>query len=166
MLKITVNESESIEVRQEKDTWHLNGKPFDGSLTELSPRHFHIIWQGRSFNVEVIEHDSSQKTTLLRINGQEVATTAQDSLDLLLDSMGMKQAVTNRINEIKAPMPGLIQSVAVKAGDVVHKGDTLLVLVAMKMENTLKAPGEGTVKTIRTAPGTSVEKNQVLIEFE
>ena len=62
-------------------------------------------------------------------------------------------------------MPGLIQSVDVEVGQVINKGDILLVLVAMKMENAIKAPADATVKAIRITPDSSVEKNQILIEF-
>jgi biotin carboxyl carrier protein len=53
----------------------------------------------------------------------------------------------------------------VKAGDSVKAGDQLLILEAMKMENILKSPGEGVVKTVKVKKGDTVEKNQVLIEF-
>lgn len=165
MLKIKVNESQEFEVRQEKDGWFLDGELFDGDVAQLSPHHYHVVWQDRSFNVEVVEHNAATRETTLKINGQLLTTSAKNRFDLLLESMGMSQAVSNKINEIKAPMPGLIQSIAVQVGDTVQKGDTLLVLVAMKMENAIKAPAEATVKAIRTEAGSSVEKNHVLIEF-
>ena len=129
------------------------------------PTHYHVIWNDRSFEVEVVEQDPVAKKTVLKINGQLLTTTAQDRVALLLESMGMGQAATAKINDVKAPMPGLIQSVTVTVGDTVQKGDILLVLVAMKMENAIKAPTDATIKAIRIEPGTSVEKNQVLIEF-
>lgn len=165
MLKIKVNELQEFEVKQEKEDWYLNDELFDGDVAQLSPHHYHVIWQDRSFNVEVVEHDAATKQTTLKINGQLLTTSAKNRFDLLLESMGMNQTVSNKINEIKAPMPGLIQSITVQEGDTVQKGDTLLVLVAMKMENAIKAPAEATVKAIRTESGSSVEKNQVLIEF-
>jgi len=177
MLKITVHdaaagqaespESEKsvFEIKPEKDHWLLDDVAFDGDVLQLSPNHYHVLWRDRSYNVEMVEHSPTDKKTTFRINGHLLTTTAQDRFDLLLESMGMGQALNVRVNEVKAPMPGLIQSVAVQVGTTVQKGDTLLVLVAMKMENAIKSPGEGTVKSIRVEPGTSVEKNQVLIEF-
>ncbi|GHB76214.1 biotin/lipoyl-containing protein [Persicitalea jodogahamensis] len=165
MLKVKVNESQEYEVTSKKEGWYLNDELFDGDLVQLGPQNYHVIWKDRSFNVEVVEYDATAKQASLKINGHLLTISAKNRFDLLLESMGMSQAVNNKINEIKAPMPGLIQSIAVKEGDAVQKGDTLLVLVAMKMENAIKAPGEATVKTIRTEAGSSVEKNQVLIEF-
>ena len=63
-------------------------------------------------------------------------------------------------------MPGLIWDIKVQVGDVVKAGDVVLVLVAMKMENALKSSGDGVVKSIKVNKGDSVDKNQVLIEFE
>ena len=63
-------------------------------------------------------------------------------------------------------MPGLIYEIKVKVGDEVKKGDVLLILVAMKMENAIKAIGDGIVKSIKTNIGDSVEKGRLIIEFE
>jgi len=65
--------------------------------------------------------------------------------------------------QIKAPMPGLIVAVPVSEGQAVKKGDVLVVLESMKMENELKAPRDGTVAAVRVQPGQSVEQNQTLI---
>jgi biotin carboxyl carrier protein len=165
MLKITVNEATDFEVKQEKDSWYLNGSRFEGDIVQLGPEHYHVLWNDRSFEVELVERDQAEKKTVFKINGQLLTTTAKDRVMLLLESMGMGQATAPLINDVKAPMPGLIQSISVKVGDFVKKGDSLLVLVAMKMENAIKSPTEATVKAIRIEPGSSVEKNQVLIEF-
>ena len=165
MLKVTVNEGNTFEVTQDKDHWYLNGSLFEGDVAQLTPRHYHVLWNNRSYEVELVEHDPSENKTVLKINGQLLTTTAQDRVALLLESMGMGQAAVTKINDVKAPMPGLIQSVDVEVGQVVSKGDILLVLVAMKMENAIKAPTDATVKALRITPGSSVEKNQVLIEF-
>ena len=165
MLKVTVNEGSIFEVTQDKDNWYLNGSLFEGDVVQLSPSHYHVLWNDRSYEVELVEHNASEKKTVFKINGQLLNTTAQDRVALLLESMGMGQAAVTKINDVKAPMPGLIQSVDVEVGQVINKGDILLVLVAMKMENAIKAPADATVKAIRVTPGSSVEKNQILIEF-
>ncbi|GAB3167750.1 acyl-CoA carboxylase biotin carboxyl carrier protein subunit [Telluribacter humicola] len=166
MLKITVNESAPFELRQEKDQWWLGNTAFDGDIVNLQGNRYHVIWKDRSYNVELVESDRAAKTCTFRINGQLYTTSAQNRFDLLLESMGMSKAASTKVNDVKAPMPGLIQSVSVQVGNEVQKGDTLLVLVAMKMENAIKAPGEGKVKALRIKAGDNVEKNQVLVEFE
>ena len=80
--------------------------------------------------------------------------------------MGFEIGATKKINEIKAPMPGLILSVDVKVGQEVKEDDALLVLEAMKMENVLTSPRNGIIKSISITKGETVNKNQLLIEFE
>ena len=66
-------------------------------------------------------------------------------------------------NAVKAPMPGNIIKVNVKAGDAVKKGDVLCVLEAMKMENDIMAPADGTVATVAVTAGQSVQTDAVLL---
>ena len=78
-----------------------------------------------------------------------------DPLDVALDESGTGGGVT-------APMPGKVVQVLVKAGDRVRKGSALIVLEAMKMEQTLMAPADGTVEALSAAPGDQVEAGAVL----
>ncbi|WP_376792229.1 acetyl-CoA carboxylase biotin carboxyl carrier protein subunit, partial [Thermoflexus sp.] len=64
---------------------------------------------------------------------------------------------------VKAPMPGLIVAVPVQEGQPVRKGEKLVLLESMKMQNEIRAPRDGTVKAIRVRPGQSVEQNQILV---
>ena len=79
--------------------------------------------------------------------------------------MGMSNATATKVNELKAPMPGLIVDIRVQPGQAVQKGDPLLVLEAMKMENILKAPTDGTVGSIKVTLRDNVQKGQVLVQF-
>ena len=65
--------------------------------------------------------------------------------------------------QIKAPMPGLIAAIPVIEGQLVKKGDVLLVLESMKMENELKAPRDGSVSAVRVTSRQTVEQNQTLL---
>ncbi|MBI2758688.1 MAG: acetyl-CoA carboxylase biotin carboxyl carrier protein subunit [Chloroflexi bacterium] len=67
-------------------------------------------------------------------------------------------------SELAAPMPGQIRAVNVGAGDAVKKGQTLLVLEAMKMEIRIQAPRDGIVSSISVKVGQTVEREQILIE--
>ncbi|WP_448593469.1 acetyl-CoA carboxylase biotin carboxyl carrier protein subunit [Thermoflexus hugenholtzii] len=64
---------------------------------------------------------------------------------------------------VKAPMPGLIVAVPVQEGQPVRKGEKLVLLESMKMQNEIRAPRDGVVKAVRVRPGQSVEQNQVLV---
>lgn len=170
MLKVTVDSGlhtqSALEIHQQKDQWYIGNMLFDGDLVELSENKYHLIWKNRSFSVEVIEANAGEKSFRFLINGKEITTSGKDEFDLLLEGLGMTNKTAQKLNFVKAPMPGLIQSVSVQEGDEVNKGDTLLVLVAMKMENVIKASGSGIVKSLKITAGQIVEKNQVLLEFQ
>lgn len=172
MLKITVNNDSvpggqhSYDVEQQGESWLVDNKLFDGDIERLSENHYHIIWKNKSYNVELLEANLAEKTFHILINGRQYTTVAKDQIDILLEGMGMHTKAAQKINHVKAPMPGLIQSISVAEGDLVSKGDTLLVLVAMKMENVIKASGDGIVKSLKVSAGETVEKNQVMLEFQ
>jgi 3-methylcrotonyl-CoA carboxylase alpha subunit len=86
----------------------------------------------------------------------------------LVDPLDVTQyeAVASTDAAVRAPLPGKIIDLRVKAGDKVSKGQPLLVLEAMKMEHTLAAPADGTVKTVRYAVGEQVPEGAELVEFE
>lgn len=165
MLKITVDESKTFRVSEEAHQWVINDAFFDVDLIDQGRGHYHAIHNNRSYRIEILERNLKDKTFRMLINGREYVTKAQDRLDLLLQEMGVEQKVDAKVNQLRAPMPGLIQSVLVSPGDEVKKGDNLLVLVAMKMENSIKASGDGRVNAVHVTTGQSVEKNQLLIEF-
>jgi pyruvate carboxylase subunit B len=84
----------------------------------------------------------------------------------MLRNLGFKPASSSSQGRLLAPMPGKIIAVLVKENDVVEHGQPVVVLEAMKMENELKAPVSGKVVSIAAVIGSSVEKNELLIELE
>ncbi len=127
---------------------------------------FHLIKNHKSYEVHVVAADFETKHFTLSVNGVEVELEAKDKFDLLLAELGMENLGGSAINDLKAPMPGLVLKTEVSAGTEVKKGDPLIVLEAMKMENILKAENDAVVKAVVAQTGKAVEKNEVLIEFE
>jgi 3-methylcrotonyl-CoA carboxylase alpha subunit len=86
----------------------------------------------------------------------------------LVDPLDVTQyeATASADAAVRAPLPGKIIDLRVKAGDSVSKGQALLVLEAMKMEHTLAAPADGKVKSVRYAVGEQVTEGAELVEFE
>ena len=80
--------------------------------------------------------------------------------------MGFEVEKTKQVNVIKAPMPGLILEINVEVGQTVKENDNLLILTAMKMENSLLSPRDGLIKSIAVKVGDSLTKGALLIEFE
>lgn len=130
----------------------------------LSNHRFHILQQHSSYEVHISNAQLKQFEVL--INGNSYLVNVLDELDLLVQGMGLSSSNHQQVKEIKAPMPGLVQSILVQAGQMVAKGDGLLILEAMKMENVLKSPTDGRIKTVLVANASPVEKGQLLIVFE
>lgn len=164
MFKATVNDKK-FEISPSEDGLLVNGSPLAWDVVKIADGYFHILYNNQSYRAEVIRTDAAAKTFTFKINNHTYTVALQDKFDLLLEKLGMNNAAGNKVNLVKAPMPGLIIDLKVKPGDTVAKNDPLLILEAMKMENILKSPGEGVVKTVKVKKGDSVEKNQVLIEF-
>ncbi len=143
----------------------LNDKLISGDFLKINDYQFHILYNNKSYNVDVVKLNAEQKTMTLKINSIKFNLSLKDKYDELLHNLGLDNLATKKVSEIKAPMPGMVLNVLVKEGDVVKKGDTLIILEAMKMENSLKSPTDGIIKKIAIIKGVAVEKNQLLIQF-
>ncbi len=124
-----------------------------------------IITPNKVHTIECLNIDKSTKEVTLRYHGAKHTLKITEPLDDILASMGLQDALTPKIDWVKAPMPGLVLDVKVQAGDTVKKGDTLLILEAMKMENAIKSPIDAQIKTIEISPGQAVDKGAILLHF-
>ncbi|MCX6197850.1 MAG: acetyl-CoA carboxylase biotin carboxyl carrier protein subunit [Bacteroidetes bacterium] len=162
MIKATINGKQEFTVEGNS----LNGTTVDWDLLELRNDTFHIIKDNKSYNATLISFNTEEKTMVLNVNGNDYEVSIKDKNDLLLQQLGISVKTSSTIQLLKAPMPGLIINVSVNAGDDVKKGDTLLILEAMKMENVIKSPRDGKIKKVSVELRKAVEKNQVMLEFE
>lgn len=143
----------------------VNGEIITIDNVKIGDNTFHLLVGNKSLTVEIVSWDPSTKRFQVKLNDHLAELIVSNEQDLLLEKMGLKQAKGNLLTEIKAPMPGLILDIPIKEGDTVQKGDMLIVLEAMKMENSIKASQEGTIRSILVNVGQGVEKNQVMIQF-
>jgi len=144
----------------------LNGVEIFPDLIKTGINSWHLLLNGESFRILLIEQDQNTKTYDLEINGVRIRTQAITPLDKLLGAMGMNSATTQKATQLKSPMPGLVKSVLVQVGQTVEAGEPLIILEAMKMENVLKAPVQVTVRQIKVAAGDKVDKNSIMMLFE
>ena len=169
MLKVKVNKAPEKTIEFSTPGFEkgkVDGTEFEWNVITVKEGSFHILYNNRSYNAELIKADPIQKLFVIGINGNKYNVSVKDKYDELLQQMGFDKFSGNKVNDMKAPMPGLVLDIMTNEGSSVKKGDSLVLLEAMKMENILKAPSDGMVKKINIKKGIAVEKNQVLISFE
>jgi biotin carboxyl carrier protein len=156
----------SYDIELNHPNFTINKRNGEWDVINTRKNLFHIIRNNKSYNAEVVSVNKEDKTVTVKINNNQYVVELKDRYDELLHELGMDSVASTKMNDLKAPMPGMVLKVLVKEGDEVKKGDSLLVLEAMKMENLLKAQGNGKVKAIKIKPGDKVEKNWLLMGFE
>ena len=132
-------------------------------ILERAPGRFHVLVNGRSLRLRLINRDSDG--LVMECNGRRYKVGIKTTLEQLLDKMGVATVNNRGPAKVQAPMPGLVLRVLTQVGAVVAPGDPLIVLESMKMENTLRANGAGTVVEIPVQAGQAVEKGQLLVKF-
>lgn len=159
-------QGQSIQIETNGEKILLNGQEVSSDISQVSPELWHLLIQNKSYHVFIQKIDQEVRTVSLSVNGKKAEVKLVSRMEKLLKDLGMASQLTKKLEVLKAPMPGLIHKISVSAGDTVQKGEPLLILEAMKMENLIKSPGDGTIKEVVAAVGNSVEKNAVLIRFE
>ncbi len=167
MYKVDVNEKYKfdLDLNEADQTAVLNGDTVSYDVLQEG-RSFHAIVNNKSYNVHVLEKDAASKTLKLSVNGNTYSVDIKDKLDMLLEKLGMDTSLSAAVKDMKAPMPGLVVELKAAPGDVLKKGDPILVLEAMKMENVLKAPADVEIDTFKVEQGNTIEKNTVLVTFK
>lgn len=163
MYHINVNKTKTFDINVDNNNISINNEDRDFSIAKVSENTYHVLSNNQSYNVELISLDTITKTAVLKVNGNKYECEIKDQFDDLLKSLGLDNLNNVKVNDIKAPMPGLVLKTLIEEGQEFKKGDNLLVLEAMKMENILKAPADGVAKKIKVKAGDKVEKNEVLI---
>ena len=134
----------------------IDDKSIDVEIISVKDGKLDLLIDGKRVTAYVSADNAKRWVT---VNGQTVVLTK---------SSGAKRrsAGHDQASELAAPMPGLVRAVNVNEGDVVTKGQTLLLLEAMKMEIRVQAPRDAVVKKLFVKQGQTVEREQILIEVE
>ncbi len=128
----------------------INGKQYQAAVNELEDNKAEVTVNGKSYKVE-IEKEEAPAAAIRRPAAAAAAPKAAQPAGLVT---------------VKSPLPGSIMKVLVKAGQAVKKGDILLTMESMKMENNIMADADGTVKNVFVEPGKNVMQDDKLVEIE
>lgn len=168
--------SKLLPMTGKQNVWKVKANGFEFELDEaalkaadlirLSPDAYHLIHDHRPVQVRITGSDSTGKSVDLELDGEPYGVEIKDPLDQMLDKMGYASASGKHLRDVRAPMPGLVLDVFVKAGQEVNEGDRLLILSAMKMENSIVIHAGAKIKKVNVQAGQAVEKGQVLVELE
>jgi len=141
----------------------VGGRTFEVEIQDLNAAPVVVIVDGEPIEVWVEDSASPHLApeTSTRVPKSEPAQVPA-SLEPALSSKNGKEAA----NSVKAPIPGIIVSVAVQPGDPVQSGQELCVLEAMKMKNTIRSPRSGKISKVHVATGQAVNHHDPLFEFE
>jgi biotin carboxyl carrier protein len=142
----------------------VDGKIYLVDLLHTPDGSFSIIESGKSYNIELVPQNQPKKYTAHTLyNTYDVEIVDAEARYLI--NRGSNGAASSE-KTISSPMPGKIVKVLLNEGDVVQKGDTAIIIAAMKMESEYKAAVDGIVKKVNVKEGDTIEGNQILIEIE
>ena len=155
-----------VEVVLAEDGVTVDGEPVHAHLTGEEGSPVRLLTSGNTLHRVMVRRGEGRGRYSLWVDGYRFETEALDERTRAIRALSAATAGVAGPAPLVAPMPGLVTKLLVAAGDQVQPGQGLVVMEAMKMENELRAPAGGTVRTIRVTPGTAVEKGAVLVELE
>jgi len=155
---IELNESDKLKGR-------INDSNFKFLIKSEDKDNYCIVKDGIEYDIDIISTNTKTKSIQLLINGKSFEITLEDKFDAIVNKLGFKNKIKSTEKHVKAHMPGLIINIHVKKGTSVLKGEKLLTLEAMKMENIIKATDDITIKEVRVKEGKTVEKNDILFDI-
>ncbi|MEM7799707.1 MAG: acetyl-CoA carboxylase biotin carboxyl carrier protein subunit [Chloroflexota bacterium] len=159
----TINNKEFIiDINDDSNEITINDQAYSIDLTQLNARNLvSMIINNRSLEAAVINPERDEWNVLL--DGEVYNITVKDERAYrLAKARGELEADSGTV-PTKSPMPGVIVKIPVAPGDEVKKGDAVVILESMKMENELRATRDGFVLDVKVSAGDSVEKDAVLV---
>lgn len=151
-----------VEVIDEKHV-SVDGKLYEIDFESVSGQPvYSLIVDGRSHESYVYQGDDNWQVLL---RGRLYPVTVEDEREKRLRAAAGGGVMETGEYHLRAPMPGLVVTVPVTEGQEIKKGQVILILESMKMQNELKAPRDGTIGRIRVKPGESVEQKQTLLSI-
>ena len=149
-----------VEIIDEKHV-SVDGKLYEVDFESVSGQPvYSLIVDGKSHEGYVAQ---SEDTWQVLLRGRLYPILVEDEREKRLRSAAGSGVAETGEFHLRAPMPGLVVAIPVEEGQAIQKGQVLLILESMKMQNELKAPRDGTIGRVRVKPGETVEQKQTLL---
>lgn len=161
---VTVNDSKMQVNLPGTGKVKISGKEYTCELLHLSGNAYILRLENKFYNISA-ESIKNGNYTLI-VSGNRFDAVIRTSLQERAGQLLQKSDSAGKLIEVKAPMPGMILKIKKNAGESIAKGETILILEAMKMENDLHSPKAGYIKDIFINEGTAVEKGAALFSIE
>ncbi len=163
---IAVGKDEETYEFQVRNSYEFStkGQKLKVEIIEEADGFLFFACEGVRYPVEIVS--VRQNNYEVMVNGVSYNFTIETPFSLKRRQILAANRPVSDTEELRAPMPGKIVSVAVEVGQEVNSGDTLLVLEAMKMQNSLTSNTKGIVTAIKIKPGVNVGKDDLLIEIK
>lgn len=164
--KVNSNSYKVVLDKQNKLKGSINTDEFELVIKSENDNNYCIVKDGIEYDVDVISTNRIKKSITILVNGKTFEVQTEDKYDALVKKLGFRNKIINSEKIIKTQMPGLILDIHVTEGENVIKGQKLITLEAMKMENIIKASSDYTIKKTKIIKGDTVDKNDVLFEID
>ncbi|MBK53082.1 MAG: hypothetical protein CMG58_00440 [Candidatus Marinimicrobia bacterium] len=141
----------------------VDGKQYTSDIEQISENLFSVILNNNSW---FLSYKNQFDNIFINDSIRDSKISIQNELEIIMDEFGFTNSKNGKAGIIKASIPGLITKLFVKVGDKVEAGSQVCILEAMKMENEIITPINGIVKSININEGSSLEKDNLIMEIE
>ena len=143
---------------------HLNGQPHDINFESVGNQlTYSLLVDGSSYEVNLYQENGSWEVLM---RGRRYSVRVEDERERQLRAAAESSSLQKGRFCLEAPMPGLVIEIPIQEGQQVERGDVLLILESMKMQNELTSPRQGKVSGIRVSVNDNVERHQTLVIVE
>jgi biotin carboxyl carrier protein len=161
---VTINNKKIAVILSNNSDVYIEGKFYHYEVIELGANDFALKINNRFYEISADKIDAEKYSIF--INGKVLEAVVRTGLQEKASNLIAKSSELKHKLEVKAPMPGMILKIKKNVGDTVQKGDSIIILEAMKMENDIKSPFAGLIKEIKVKENNPVDKGAVLFAIE
>jgi biotin carboxyl carrier protein len=161
---VTINNEKKSVIFSDNSEIKVDGKSYHYEISELGINNFVLKLDNKFYVISGDKKDQDNFSVF--VNGEVIDAIVRTGLQERASTLIEQSSDLKHKMEVKAPMPGMILKIKKNIMEKVEKGESIIILEAMKMENDIKSPFHGVIKEIRVTENNPVEKGAVLFTME